>query len=170
MGETAPTQAEKLATLREIIRETDICMLTTVDEDGSLRSRPMSNNRDVEFDGDLWFFTYGSSPKAQEIGREHQVCASFADVRHQRYVSLTGTATLVTDKAKLAELWKPTLKAWFPEGLETPGLALLKVSAQRAEYWDGDRPLVQHLVNFAKALIKKEEADLGTNEKLELGA
>ena len=56
----AVTQEDKLGRLREIVRAVDICMLTTVDERGDLHSRPMSNNREVEFDGDLWFFTYGS--------------------------------------------------------------------------------------------------------------
>jgi general stress protein 26 len=164
----AATQDEKLAKLREIIRAIDICMLTTVDEDGSLRSRPMSNNRDVEFDGDLWFFTYADSPKAEEIALERHVCASFADSEHQRYVSLSGTGQIVTDRAKLEELWKPVYKMWFPEGLDTPGVALLKVSAQRGEYWDGSQNIVQHVVGFVSALLKKQEADLGENEKVEL--
>ncbi|HEX8833472.1 MAG TPA: pyridoxamine 5'-phosphate oxidase family protein, partial [Abditibacteriaceae bacterium] len=52
---------EKLAKLREMIKDIDLCMLTSVEADGTLHSRPMSNNREVEFDGGLWFFTYGSS-------------------------------------------------------------------------------------------------------------
>ncbi|RYD97139.1 MAG: pyridoxamine 5'-phosphate oxidase, partial [Sphingobacteriales bacterium] len=31
-------------------------MLTTLDESGALHSRPMAM-MDIEFDGDLWFFT-----------------------------------------------------------------------------------------------------------------
>ena len=163
-----PTHDEKLTKLREIIKAVDICMLTTVDENGELHSRPMSNNGDVEFDGDLWFFTYGSSLKADEVGRVPKVNASFADIKHQRYVSLTGEARVVRDRGKLEELWTPMLKAWFPDGINTPDIALLKVSAERAEYWDGSRPIVQHIANFVTALIKKEEADLGANERLEL--
>lgn len=164
----AVTQDDKVGKLREIVKAVDICMLTTVDERGDLHSRPMSNNRDVEFDGDLWFFTYGSSLKADEVGRVPKVNASFADIDNQLYASLTGRAEVVRDRAKIEELWKPQLKAWFPEGVDTPDIALLKVTAERAEYWDGSQSLVAHAVGFVTGLIKGEPADLGENEKLDL--
>ena len=164
----AVTQDDRLAKLREIVKAVDICMLTTVDERGDLHSRPMSNNRDVEFDGDLWFFTYGSSLKADEVGRVPQVNASFADVDGQLYASLSGHAEVVRDRAKIEELWKPHLKAWFPEGVDTPDIALLKVSVGRAEYWDGSQSIVAHAVSLASSLITGEPAQAGENEKIEL--
>ena len=164
----AVTQEEKLRKLREIVKAVDICMLTTTDEQGDLHSRPMSNNRDVEFDGDLWFFTYGSSHKVDEVGRVPKVNASFADVDAQQYASLTGRAEVVRDRAMIEELWKPQLRAWFPEGVDTPDIALLKVTAERAEYWDGSQSLVAHAVSFISSLLKGEPAELGENEKIDL--
>ncbi len=162
------TQEDKVSRLREIVKAVDICMLTTVDERGDLHSRPMSNNRDVEFDGDLWFFTYGSSLKADEVGRVPKVNASFADVDAQLYASLTGHAEVVRDRAKIEELWKPQLRAWFPDGVDTPDIALLKVTVERAEYWDGSQSLVAHAVGLVSSLVKGEPAQLGENEKIEL--
>ncbi len=164
----AVTHEEKLEVLRHIIKEVDICMLSTRDAGGALHSRPMSNNQDVEFDGDLWFFISADSAKAAEIGNDPRVNASFADVRGRRYASLSGDAELVRDPARIRELWKPAYMLWFPDGPETPGLALLKVSAQQAEYWDASQPLVAHALSFVKALLSGEEADLGENEKLKL--
>ncbi len=164
----AVTQDDKLSRLREIVKAVDICMLTTTDDEGGLRSRPMSNNRDVEFDGDLWFFTYGSSHKVDEVGRVPQVNASFADVSAQLYASLTGNAEVVRDRAKIEELWKPELRAWFPEGVDTPDIALLKVTVERAEYWDGSQSFVAHAVGLISSLISGEHAQLGENQKLEL--
>ena len=164
----AVTREDKLGRLQEIIRAVDICMLTTVDERGDLHSRPMSNNREVEFDGDLWFFTYGSSHKVDEVGRVPKVNASFADTDGQLYASVSGRAEVVRDRAKIEELWRPHLRAWFPEGVETPDVALLKVVAERAEYWDGSQSLVAHAVSLVSSLIKGEPAQPGENEKLEL--
>ena len=160
-------QEDKLKNLREIVKAVDICMLTTIDERGDLHSRPMSNNGDIEFDGDLWFFTYGASHKVDEVGRVPKVNASFADTDAQQYASLSGRAEVVRDRAKIEELWKPQLRAWFPEGIETPDIALLKVTVERAEYWDGSQSLVAHAVSFVSSLIKGEPAQLGENEKLE---
>src|SRR5918998_1543002 len=142
----AVTQDDRLAKLREIVKAVDICMLTTVDERGELHSRPMSNNRDIEFDGDLWFFTYGSSLKVDEVNRVSKVNASFADVDNQLYASVSGDAEVVRDRAKIEGLWKPELKAWFPEGVDTPDIALLKVTVARAEYWDSSQSWAAHAV------------------------
>jgi general stress protein 26 len=168
MSETTKTREEKLGKLREIVKAVDICMLTTVDERGEMHSRPMSNDREIEFDGDLWFFTYGSSHKIEEVGRVSKVNASFADIKAQQYASLTGRAEVVRDRAKIEELWLPQLRAWFPEGLETPDIALLKVSVERAEYWDSSQSIVAHAVSFISSLVTGEQAQAGENEKLEL--
>ena len=164
----AITQEDKLKKLLEIVKAVDICMLTTMNEQGELHSRPMSNNREVEFDGDLWFFTYGSSHKVDEIGRVPKVNASFADIDDQQYASLTGRAEVVRDRAKIEDLWQPQLRAWFPEGVETPDIALLKVTVERAEYWDGSQSIVTHAVSLVSSLITGEPAQLGENEKIEL--
>lgn len=161
-------QEDKVGKLREIVKAVDICMLTTIDEQGNLHSRPMSNNREIEFNGDLWFFTYGSSHKVDEVGRVPKVNASFADIDGQLYASLTGSAEVVRDRAKIEELWKPQLKAWFPEGTETPDIALLKVTVERAEYWDGSQSFVAHAVSLISSLVTGKPARLGENEKLEL--
>ena len=54
------------------LREIDIGMLTTVDENGTLRSRPMSTNGAAEANGDLWMFTYGNTHHVAEIDSEAQ--------------------------------------------------------------------------------------------------
>ena len=114
------------------------------------------------------FFTYGSSHKVDEVGRVPKVNASFADVDAQQYASLTGHAEVVRDRAKIEELWQPPLRAWFPEGVETPDIALLKVTIERAEYWDSSQSIVAHAVGFATSLVTGKPAQLGDNEKLEM--
>ena len=160
-------RGEQIRKLDEMIKEIDFAMLTTVAEDGSLHSRPMSTQR-AEFDGNLWFFTRASAPKVGEIEREHQVNVSYAKPESQRYVSVSGRATVVRDRAKIEELWSPELKAWFPGGAEDPDLALLKVAVERAEYWDSPSSAVAHAISFATALVTGRPADPGENEKIEL--
>ena len=162
-GGTATRDLEKL---RELVKDIDFTMLTTVDRDGTLHSRPMSTNGQVEEDGDLWFFTYGNSHKVEEIEREPHVNVSFADPKRQSYVSISGRAKLVRDRAKIKELWKPMLKAWFPKGVDEPDIALLKVFVEKAEYWDSPSSTVAHVYSLAKALITGKQAQLGENKKL----
>jgi general stress protein 26 len=153
--------------LGELIEGINIAMLTTIDDDGALRSRPMATQQ-IEFDGDLWFFAGASSAKAREIWSDKRVNISYAKPDSQRYVSVSGTAELVRDQAKIKELWNPIYKAWFPQGLEDPDLALLKVNVEQAEYWDAPSSKVVALVGFVKALATGKRPDLGENEKLDL--
>ncbi|MBK7218548.1 MAG: pyridoxamine 5'-phosphate oxidase family protein [Candidatus Promineofilum sp.] len=159
------TNQEAITKLRELINDIDIAMLTTVDDDGTLRSRPMGTQK-AEFDGDLWFLTRVDTAKVDEIQRESQVNVSYAKPDKNRYVSVSGTAVLINDKAKIDEFWDPIYKAFFPEGKDDPRLRLLKVHVQKAEFWTTDN-LIATVIGFAKALAG-QESDIGENEKLQL--
>ena len=160
------THDEKIKKLSELIKDIDIAMLTTVDEDGSLRSRPMGT-QEVEFDGDLWFMTAIDTGKANEILRESRVNVSYAKPGDNRYVSVSGTAVLIDDKAKIDELWSPIYKAYFPEGQDDPRLRLIKVRVEKAEYWES-LGLISTIIGFTQAMLGKE-SDIAENQKIMLG-
>lgn len=161
------TKEDNIKKLRELIKDIDFTMLTTVEADGTLRSRPMST-QDVEFDGDLWFFTSDESGKAQEIMHDRHVNLSYAKPSDNIYISVSGKGNVVHDRAKMKEFWNPIYKAWFPQGLETPDIALLRVAVTQAEYWDGSGSKLMHLVGFVKAVATGEEYEPGENKKLNL--
>ena len=159
---------EKLAKIRDLIKGIDIGMLTTLNENGTFHSRPMSVNGEVEFNGDLWFFTYGDSPKVHAIEHNARVNIAFSDPKKQTYVSLSGRAQLVQDKAKIEELWQAPLAAWFPQGVDTPDIALLKIEVEGAEYWDSPTNPVAHIVGFIKSKATGQVQQVGENEKVDL--
>ena len=165
---TTATHDEKVEKLRELVKEIDFCMLTTIAEDGNLHSRPMSVNGEIEPNGDLWFFTYADTAKVTEVDRVEQVNVSFSAPDKQRYISMSGTAKTVRDHAKMQELWKPELKAWFPQELNEPGIALLKVTVETAEYWDAPADWIAKTIGFVKAATTGKPANSGENEKLNL--
>ncbi|GBE91291.1 pyridoxamine 5'-phosphate oxidase family protein [Nostoc cycadae] len=122
--------------LQTLIKGIDYGMLTTVNDDGSLHSCPMHSIDELDTDGTLWFFTSANSHRVSEIEHNQQVNVSFTSSQNQRYISISGTAQLLQDRQKMAELWKPELQTWFSQGLNEPDLALLKVSIKQADYWD----------------------------------
>ena len=145
---TPQRRQDNLQKLREMVKDIDFCMLTTVDENGDLHSRPMSVNGDIDPDGDLWFFTSASSHKVAEISKLPKVNVSFADPDNQHYVSISGKAQLVRDRNKIDELWRPEFKMWFPEGKDDPQVALLRVNLEKAEYWDSPSSTIGYRVEF----------------------
>jgi general stress protein 26 len=164
MSDAHGTDIQKL---NELIKDIRIAMLTTIDDDGSLRSRPMATQQEPS-DGTLWFFTGASSHKVLEVQHDQRVNISYADSGHNRYVSVSGTARLNRDNAKMTELWNPAFKAWFPGGLDDPDIALLQVQVDQAEYWDSPSSTVVHLVGFVKAVATGEHYEPGENEKINL--
>lgn len=130
--------------LGELIRDIKVAMLTTEDDSGDLRSRPMVTQQ-RDFDGDLWFFTDASSPKVAEVSHHQAVNVAYADPEHERYVSVSGRAELVRDRAKIKELWNPVYEAWFPKGVDDPNIGLLKIHVAKAEYWESPGSAVVHL-------------------------
>ena len=146
---------ESIRKLGELIKDIKIAMLTTIDADGTLRSRPMAC-QEVEFNGDLWFFTRKSSGKIHAVTIEQQVNVAYSAPSDHRYISITGRAEVIEDHEKEAELWNPLFKAWFPEGLNDPDLVLLKVKVDFAEYWDSKSSTMVHLIGFTKAVLTGE--------------
>ena len=163
---TPQRREDDLQKLRELVKDIDFCMLTTVAENGDLHSRPMSSNGDIDSDGALWFFTSASSHKVHEVEKLSKVNVSFADPDNQHYVSISGTAQLVRDRNKIDELWRPEFKMWFPNGKDDPDVALLRVSPEKAEYWDSPASTIGYMLNFLSSMVSGKEADAGQNRKI----
>jgi general stress protein 26 len=158
---------DQIAKLTALIEDVHTAMLTTVQPDGTLRSRPMIH-RHVDPDGTLWYFTRASSPKADEVRQDGHVNLCYADPAQEKYVSITGDATVVRDPEKAKELWSPVLKTWFSKGLDDPDLALLQVRAERAEYWDTPSSKMVQLFGRVKAMVTGKPFEPGDHEKLDL--
>ena len=114
----------------------DIASLSTHAEGGEIASRFMSNNGEVDYDGDNWFFTEEKTRTVGEIEQNPRVSLSFAG-KHHFYATVEGEAELIRDKAAFEDHWNKDLNLWFKDGVDTPGLVLIKVHASRIKYWDG---------------------------------
>lgn len=141
----------------ELIGRAQSAMLTTMTSDGDHVSRPMAV-QETEFDGDLWFFAYDDSAKARQIHANPHVNVSFSNDKKSEWTSVAGTAELVHDQDKAAQLWAKPLETWFPDGLETSGLALIKVHADTAEYWDGATSMAKQVLGMKRA-IQRDDPD-----------
>lgn len=157
-------KADARKTVREIATDIDITMLTTHAPDGSLRSRPLSLHEATE-DGDLWYVASGEADIVAEIEADPRVNAALAG--KGSWLSVTGTATVSRDRADLERLWTPSAEAWFPKGIDTPGIVAIHVHGSSAEYWDSPGAVVT-LVKVLAARVKNEEPNPGSNETVQL--
>lgn len=124
----------KLSDISHKMRKLDICMMTTQAADKSLISRPMSNNGDVEYDGNSYFFTYEESEVVKDLITNSNINLTFSGA-DMLYISITGTGQLIYDKDVLKEHWLDELSKWFADGVDTPGITMIQVRADRIKFW-----------------------------------
>lgn len=129
--------------LSRAMAKIDFAMFTTRAENGELASRPMSNNGEVEWSGDSFYFSWDSARTIADIGRDPKVALAFQGGGHlfgkpPIFIAIEGHATLIHDKGRFEQHWHKELDRWFPDGVDTRGLILIQVHANRAHFWDGE--------------------------------
>ena len=122
------------AEIARLIRRLEVALLTTVDRDGRLHTRPLQT-LGIESDRTLWFFTDGHSEKAAELLHDTRLSLAYADSRTGRYLAIAGTGRLVRDRRKARSLWTMEQRAYYPRGPDDERLALLCVHIEHAECW-----------------------------------
>ncbi|MGJ5177964.1 pyridoxamine 5'-phosphate oxidase family protein [Bradyrhizobium oligotrophicum] len=146
----------------DLMKKIGFAMLVTRDGD-KLRARPMSAYL-AHDENMVYFLTDARHHKDEEIARSPQVNLSFADSGGQKYVSVTGTAVVSNDRAKIRELFTTTAKAWW-DSAEDPNIRVLKITPDDAEFWDSPGTVVSY-VKMAAAAVTGTRPDLGDNRKV----
>ncbi len=154
------------AKVAELIKDVRIAMLTHTDHNGDLVSHPMAT-QEVEFDGDVLFIAERGSQKAKDIAAQSPAKVNVSYSSSGTWVSVSGTAEIVDDNAKLRELWNSFTGAWLEGGPENPNNIIIKVNADSAEYWDSPGAKVVQLANFVKAKVTGNRVE-GDNEVVDL--
>lgn len=130
-----------LAEIAKDMAGIDIAILSTHTENGEIANRPMSNNGDVAYDGTSYYFTYEQARAVSDIERDPKVGLGFSSeaglFSQGIYVAVEGDAELIRDKAAFKAHWTSDLDKWFDNGIDTPGIVLIKIKAKRVTYWKG---------------------------------
>ena len=140
---------EAVTKLRELTEHCPTCMFGTDLQSIPFHVCPM-HAQEVDDQGDIWFFSGLDSEHATHIRRDTRVQLIFSNPSKYEFLTVFGEATLSRDQKKIDELWKPMVKAWFPDGKDDPNLSLIRVSPSKAHYWDTKDG---KLVVLAKILI-----------------
>jgi general stress protein 26 len=145
-----------------LMKKIGFAMLVTRDGD-KLRARPMSAYLERENNA-VYFLTDARRHKDEEIARNPSVNLSFADASDQKYVSVTGTAVVSNDRAKIKQLFSTPAKAWW-DSAEDPNIRVLKFTPDDAEFWDSSGTVISY-VKMAAAAVTGNRPEIGDNRKV----
>lgn len=164
---------EKLQKLHELIAELETAMFTTRRADGRLVSRPMAVQKRAA-GADLWFVTMRGSEKLDEIANDPQVNLAFFKDRTKEWVSVSGRARVVDDRAKIHELYQPDWRAWFGDeggaqdgSPDDPRMILIGVDVEMAMFLELNKPQPVVLLEIVKGMITGRKPDLGEPQRVE---
>jgi general stress protein 26 len=118
------------------------------------------------FDGSLWFFVSNEGPLVTELTRDDRVGLSYGAPDKDLYVSVSGRAELVDDKAKARDLWNTFAEAWFPGGVDDPRLGLLRVEVEQAQFWEDRKPKVLQFAEIVIGAVTDRPPESGDERKL----
>lgn len=145
----------------ELVKDIDYAVFTTRSGDGGpLHARPMAY-RSVEDDGAFWFFTKSDSRKIEEVKAHPDTLLTFADPKGQTFVSVSGKSHIVSDRAEVTKRWTELYRTWFPNGPDDPNIVLIRVDAERAEYWDTPASVMVYAYGYIKAVVTGAPAKPG---------
>lgn len=166
--------AKDLKGLYELIDDIEIAMMTTRRADGRLVSRPM-DTQDVDEDADLWFMTLDDADKLDEIENDPHVNLAYYNMKTREYVSVSGTARITRDRARIRELYDASWKTWVEDeggdrngGPNDPRFVLIEVHADSAIYLESTKSRPRQLFEIAKGFATGRTPDIG--EIHEVGA
>jgi general stress protein 26 len=165
---------KKIDELYELIGEIGTAMFTTRRADGRLVSRPMSTQQRNPI-ADLWFVTDIESHKLDELKSDQHVNLGYFNTKSMEWVSVSGTATVSTNRDTIRDLYKPDWKVWFGRiddvrdgGPDDPRLALILVDADTVMYMKVDKPRPVVLFEVVKGLVTGQQPEIAEVEKVEL--
>ena len=158
----ADNNARDVNRVWDLMQKIGFAMLVT--RDGSkLRARPMAAHLARERNA-IYFLTDARRHKDEEIARDANVNLAFANSSDQKYVSVTGTATISNDRARIRELFSTPAKAWW-NSADDPNIRVLTIVPDDAEFWDSPGTVISY-VKMAAAAVTGTRPDLGDNRKV----
>ncbi|HEY0017919.1 MAG TPA: pyridoxamine 5'-phosphate oxidase family protein [Longimicrobium sp.] len=174
--DATPASAEKkVDQMYGLVEGIEIAMFTTRRPDGHLVSRPMATQARAA-GADLWFVTDGDTHKMDELEHDAHVNVSYYRDKTREWVSVSGTARMVNDRARIHELYRPDWKAWFPDdgpgrdgGPDDPRLTLIAVDADTVVYMVSNTPRPVVLFEVVKGIITGQQPDVGETHVLNAG-
>jgi general stress protein 26 len=157
----------ELRKLHEHIDDIEIAMMTTRRADGHLQSRAMATQKRAD-GADLWFVTTDGTQKLRDLAADAHVNLSYYKDRTREWVSVSGTAVVTRDRAKVHELYAADWKAWFPdEGdprhgtKDDPRMVLIGVNVHAAVFLEVNKPQPVVLFEIVKGWVTGSDPDIG---------
>ncbi|KAF1939610.1 hypothetical protein EJ02DRAFT_424718 [Clathrospora elynae] len=159
-----PSLKEKAEDLLNFVDKTKFCLLTTqVADSDLLASRAMALAAKEGHGFDFLFHTNTESGKTDDLQEHKSVNIGFITSSGE-WASISGHASIETDRAVVRKHYSPALKAWMGDlgdgkhdgGPEDPRIGIIRVKASTAQYAVSKKTQIGGYIELAKGIATGE--------------
>jgi len=161
------TAQEAIDKLKELIQNESICFFCTQLTQQPITTRPMTTQK-VDDEGNIWFLSSINSDKNAEIAENRSVQLFYSSPSNFEFVSVFGSATILTDREKIYEMWTPFAEAWFKDGKDDADISLIKIAPETAYYWDTKNNKMISMIQMFVAMFTGSTPDDGVEGTLKV--
>ena len=160
-----------LAKIGELVKEFPVAIMITAEAGGATTARPIGVVGDYrEFDGTLWFVTDERSRKIAAIRDGAHTSLMFQDDAKGRYLYLTGHAEVVEDRDRVATLYTPIQRTWFPDGLDDPHIVAIRFRTNQGRFWEHYGGVLPMILALTKSVVTGTPGTAGDTGFAQLGS
>ena len=141
--------------MTELMQPGSTLMLAIDDGAPPLRFRPMTVARVSDSAIDMLLDT--NEEWARSLESSTPAYVTLSDNRSNTWASLNGRASVSTDPGLIDELWSPAADAYFDNGRDTPGIAVLSFDGDEGRYWSSPSGRIGSLISMIKAKLGDAE-------------
>ena len=167
MAERSESRPHELDKLDSHIDDIEIAMMTTRRADGHLQSRAMATQKREE-GADLWFVTLEGTQKLRDLAADPHLNLSYYKDRTREWISVSGIATVTSDREKIQKLYASDWRAWLPEEgdprhgtKDDPRMVLIGVDVHAAVFLEVNKPQPVVLFEVVKGWVTGSTPEIG---------
>jgi len=166
--------SEKVEDLSNFISACKFGMLTTrIADSGLLTSRCMGLAAKESGGIDLIFHTNAESGKTEDLASDSHVNVAFLNASGE-WASISGTASVLTDRADVKKYYSPALKAWLGDlgdgvhdgGEDDPRFGIIKVKSSTATYATSRKKMISRGIEMVQGVVTGEAPQINKLREL----
>lgn len=131
--------------IAQILQQLDCCMMTTIDGNGNMNTRPMLHNKSAQFDGKVYYFSMQDTRKVRDLNENPNISLTYQNRDNTLFLQLSGKGEVVYDSEKMKPHWDNSLDLWWKERERTPGMCMVCIHVSKARVWHEGKDVIVDL-------------------------
>lgn len=121
--------------IEKALQSIDCCMMTTIDDNGNINTRPMLQNKEALYDNNIYFFSMKDTRKIRDLEKNPTISLTYQDKENTLFIQVHGKGEIVEKSEEMEPYWDKKLNLWWSQQQHTPGICMIRIRISHIRYW-----------------------------------